>query len=105
MDLDAALGQLARDPDASFDVAELALRLATDEYPDLDVEADRKRTRLNSSHITISSAVFCLKKKKHRKQQHTDNNVNPHEISTSYNDKQNSTTSNTTNNNTEQRQC
>src|SRR5437773_4479968 len=26
--------------------------------------ADRKSTRLNSSHITISYAVFCLKKKK-----------------------------------------
>src|SRR5437773_9118103 len=26
---------------------------------------DRKSTRLNSSHITISYAVFCLKKKKH----------------------------------------
>src|SRR5437773_4785415 len=25
--------------------------------------ADRKSTRLNSSHITISYAVFCLKKK------------------------------------------
>src|SRR5437773_6842860 len=31
---------------------------------------DRKSTRLNSSHITISYAVFCLKKKKenHSKQ-------------------------------------
>src|SRR5437773_9716847 len=30
---------------------------------------DRKSTRLNSSHITISYAVFCLKKKKqHQKQ-------------------------------------
>src|SRR6266540_6318066 len=28
-----------------------------------DIE-DRKSTRLNSSHITISYAVFCLKKKK-----------------------------------------
>src|SRR5437773_7726546 len=28
------------------------------------VERDRKSTRLNSSHITISYAVFCLKKKK-----------------------------------------
>src|SRR6266540_1319515 len=28
---------------------------------------DRKSTRLNSSHITISYAVFCLKKKKTRK--------------------------------------
>src|SRR5438094_1888433 len=27
-------------------------------------EADRKSTRLNSSHRTISYAVFCLKKKK-----------------------------------------
>src|SRR5437773_3616199 len=29
------------------------------------VHADRKSTRLNSSHITSSYAVFCLKKKKH----------------------------------------
>src|SRR5437773_8709323 len=28
---------------------------------------DRKSTRLNSSHITISYAVFCLKKKKKRR--------------------------------------
>src|SRR5437667_1243551 len=28
------------------------------------IERDRKSTRLNSSHITISYAVFCLKKKK-----------------------------------------
>src|SRR5438132_7515908 len=27
--------------------------------------ADRKSTRLNSSHTVISYAVFCLKKKKH----------------------------------------
>src|SRR5437773_11806317 len=30
----------------------------------LSLGADRKSTRLNSSHITISYAVFCLKKKK-----------------------------------------
>src|SRR3712207_6910908 len=29
------------------------------------VRADRKSTRLNSSHANISYAVFCLKKKKH----------------------------------------
>src|SRR5207249_8557756 len=28
-----------------------------------DVLADRKSTRLNSSHVSISYAVFCLKKK------------------------------------------
>ena len=27
-------------------------------------EGDRKSTRLNSSHVVISYAVFCLKKKK-----------------------------------------
>src|SRR5690349_23176144 len=30
-------------------------------------ELDRKSTRLNSSHVEISYAVFCLKKKKKRK--------------------------------------
>src|ERR1039458_6292056 len=30
---------------------------------------DRKSTRLNSSHLGISYAVFCLKKKKNKKQQ------------------------------------
>src|SRR5256885_9314533 len=28
---------------------------------------DRKSTRLNSSHLVISYAVFCLKKKKHNR--------------------------------------
>src|SRR5438067_10979437 len=28
-------------------------------------DKDRKSTRLNSSHVSISYAVFCLKKKKH----------------------------------------
>src|SRR5437867_6325426 len=31
---------------------------------------DRKSTRLNSSHRTISYAVFCLKKKKNTNQTH-----------------------------------
>src|SRR5438477_5583841 len=30
------------------------------------IEVDRKSTRLNSSHMSISYAVFCLKKKKKR---------------------------------------
>src|SRR6266496_5338320 len=30
---------------------------------------DRKSTRLNSSHVEISYAVFCLKKKKKKKKQ------------------------------------
>jgi regulator of sirC expression with transglutaminase-like and TPR domain len=39
MNLDAALDLLSRDPAAPLDPAELALRLAADAYPDLDVEA------------------------------------------------------------------
>src|SRR3712207_7975577 len=38
---------------------------ARDHPPDL---ADRKSTRLNSSHANISYAVFCLKKKKNTKE-------------------------------------
>src|SRR5207249_9681192 len=30
---------------------------------DFDSQRDRKSTRLNSSHVSISYAVFCLKKK------------------------------------------
>src|ERR1039457_7366953 len=33
-------------------------------------EADGKSTRLNSSHLVISYAVFCLKKK-HKRSRHT----------------------------------
>src|SRR5256885_12034955 len=32
--------------------------------PTFEPERDRKSTRLNSSHLVISYAVFCLKKKK-----------------------------------------
>src|SRR5438067_9205565 len=32
--------------------------------PDFSGDKDRKSTRLNSSHVSISYAVFCLKKKK-----------------------------------------
>src|SRR5207248_10963096 len=35
-----------------------------DEPSNAELTADRKSTRLNSSHRTISYAVFCLKKKK-----------------------------------------
>src|SRR5438067_6935734 len=36
-----------------------------------EIEEDRKSTRLNSSHVSISYAVFCLKKKKQIKQKRT----------------------------------
>src|SRR5438067_6122619 len=34
----------------------------------LAVGQDRKSTRLNSSHVSISYAVFCLKKKKNNRE-------------------------------------
>src|SRR5690606_42130617 len=46
----------------------LAVEIATEDgsegYKGLVTTQDRKRTRLNSSHVKISYAVFCLKKKK-----------------------------------------
>src|SRR5258705_6929598 len=42
---------------------------------------DRKSTRLNSSHLGISYAVFCLKKKKHpNRKDATPTNVRWHQI-------------------------
>src|SRR5215208_7511557 len=39
---------------------------------------DRKSTRLNSSHVAISYAVFCLKKKKNNKHRTSNNKtINP----------------------------
>src|SRR5690606_40770236 len=48
----------------------LAILDETDSGLDIDalrVVADRKSTRLNSSHVKISYAVFCLKKKKKKR--------------------------------------
>src|SRR5690625_5457033 len=43
-------------------------------------ERDRKSTRLNSSHVAISYAVFCLKKKKIKIFANTDGEANTTEI-------------------------
>src|SRR5689334_23675563 len=55
--------------DAEQQVRVPALQLP--QLPQAEAEApeDRKSTRLNSSHSSISYAVFCLKKKKKKKQQ------------------------------------
>src|SRR5256885_7864286 len=72
---------LERDGRAGADVADLDHRVAALDAPVGEVGAadgavgrvarahkppllDRKSTRLNSSHLVISYAVFCLKKKK-----------------------------------------
>src|SRR5256885_6887408 len=46
-----------------------ALRI--EQNPPQLLKVDRKSTRLNSSHLVISYAVFCLKKKKIRQQSQT----------------------------------
>src|SRR3712207_7929078 len=61
----------AREPRADPQARRAQHRRARDrgrrESPQLRVEgADRKSTRLNSSHANISYAVFCLKKKRDR---------------------------------------
>src|SRR5690625_6531851 len=38
------------------------------------IKLNRKSTRLNSSHVAISYAVFCLKKKDKKQQAHTRKN-------------------------------
>src|SRR5690606_40531568 len=57
-DLDATVGLLARAPAGTFVVT----------YNGFG--GDRKSTRLNSSHVKISYAVFCLKKKKNRREKY-----------------------------------
>src|SRR5215813_9616889 len=41
-------------------------------------DGDRKSTRLNSSHVRISYAVFCLKKKKHGRRAHRSKDARTH---------------------------
>src|SRR5690606_40225492 len=50
----------------------LRRRAAPGESRDRQFQPDRKSTRLNSSHVKISYAVFCLKKKKENKTNESD---------------------------------
>src|SRR3712207_7604298 len=59
-----ALAKLTGKPEADDLRDEHRHRLAQHRCLRLD-PADRKSTRLNSSHANISYAVFCLKKNKH----------------------------------------
>src|SRR5262245_64175443 len=67
------LGELDRGADlerarVGLDRAQLLHVIDVDEHRrGDDPAADRKSTRLNSSHLGISYAVFCLKKKKKNK--------------------------------------
>src|SRR2546427_5152423 len=60
----AIAGPLQRNPLDGVPQVQIGIRLRSA----ISVEAvDRKSTRLNSSHSQISYAVFCLKKKKKKK--------------------------------------
>src|SRR5256885_11179558 len=54
------LARLHHEVDA-IDHVRLAVETLLDAF---ETNVDRKSTRLNSSHLVISYAVFCLKKKK-----------------------------------------
>src|SRR5256885_12142670 len=58
--LDGILKRVVSNPQGK----EMILRFAAETDMDTSYAADRKSTRLNSSHLVISYAVFCLKKKK-----------------------------------------
>src|SRR5690625_7029817 len=47
-----------------IDAVTVAQQAGAEAIIDVTIPADRKSTRLNSSHVAISYAVFCLKKKK-----------------------------------------
>src|SRR5690606_41139970 len=59
-----ALGIFFDSPLVKFDTSDLCVYSEDKEVRIGCVFEDRKSTRLNSSHVKISYAVFCLKKKK-----------------------------------------
>src|SRR5690349_23660844 len=57
--------ELSADIKASDGVRVVQMRALASPDASARICTDRKSTRLNSSHVEISYAVFCLKKKKH----------------------------------------
>src|SRR5699024_12654324 len=49
---------------ADDDLGIVRAHVGDDFVDDLELVTDRKSTRLNSSHVSISYAVFCLQKKR-----------------------------------------
>src|SRR5690349_23393583 len=56
----------ANDINAANDSREVAVEIRGATVAASNGPGDRKSTRLNSSHVEISYAVFCLKKKKNK---------------------------------------
>src|SRR5438045_6966697 len=64
------------DPPAHLRAPRLARRRRTRDRGPARSALDRKSTRLNSSHLGISYAVFCLKKKKKKHEPATSAELN-----------------------------
>src|SRR5690349_22034381 len=67
---DELLGALGREAEVVRDEQQRRAELTCQRLEVVEDDAlhrDRKSTRLNSSHVEISYAVFCLKKKKKKK--------------------------------------
>src|SRR5262245_63144693 len=70
----SSLVEVVRDADAV--VSTLGVPFSTRPIDTYSV-GDRKSTRLNSSHLGISYAVFCLKKKNHKTQSYRNVSTRP----------------------------
>src|SRR3712207_7163992 len=57
------LGEIIEITESTYDDPGIVSMARAAPAADIPTEADRKSTRLNSSHANISYAVFCLKKK------------------------------------------
>src|SRR5437868_9861591 len=62
----------------------LVVRNHHDRISHRDAEQDRKSTRLNSSHVSISYAVFCLKKKRNDESTRVPSHIVTHPAATCY---------------------
>src|SRR5256885_4229537 len=58
------ISTLAGAANVFHDIGAASATVALETIATRDPDVDRKSTRLNSSHLVISYAVFCLKKKK-----------------------------------------
>src|SRR5690606_39535268 len=56
--------------DGRFPLKKQRITESDRDRPQDDDQGDRKSTRLNSSHVKISYAVFCLKEKNRRRKGH-----------------------------------
>src|SRR2546426_2379764 len=76
--LELALRALDVGPDAEVVVPTYACDALHHAVTRCGATPDRKSTRLNSSHLVISYAVFCLKKKKTPEVDMTEHDINSH---------------------------